>query len=197
MNYLNSNSARIILVLIGVLLIYGCNPKVIPPSASNYSKGDNQITIDKSFEEIWPALIEFSSTSFFVIRNFEKDSGLLTLDFSTDPSEFIDCGSLEVPLYNYNGPTISAFERWGYAELDGSMNVFVKPISPNVTQISVNARYVFTGNSGGEGEQVWTFDTGGSDTKPIGVVSITCQPTHKAENAILQGIEQASQEPNT
>lgn len=195
MNYYNS--ARIFFGLVGLLLIYGCNPKAIPPSMSNYSKGDNQITINKSFEETWSALIEFSSTSFFAIRSFEKDSGLLTLDFSGDPSEFVDCGSVEAPLYNYNGPAIEAFERWGYAKLDGAMNVFVKPASDNVTRITVNARYVFTGNSGGDGEQVWTFDTGGSDTKPIGVVTITCQPTHKAENAILEGIEQISLKPNT
>ena len=97
-----------------------------------------------------------------------------------------------------NGPAITAFEKWGFAKLDGSMNIFVKPVSADVTQVTVNSRYVLTGNGGEElGEQVWTFDTGGSDTKPFGVISITCQPTHKAENTILQEIQQASLKPNT
>ncbi len=73
------------------------------------------------------------------------------------------------------------------------MNIFVKPISSNVTQIRVNARYVFRA-SDGYNKQVWSFDSGGSDMKRIGgVPQMTCIPTNYAEQIILDGIDRGIQ----
>jgi len=72
---------------------------------------------------------------------------------------------------------------------EGAMNIFVKPISSNVTQIRVNARYVFRA-SDGYYKQVWSFDSGGSDTQRIGFIpQMTCVPTIYAEQTILDGID--------
>ena len=72
------------------------------------------------------------------------------------------------------------------------MNIFVKPISTNVTQIKINARYVLLIRDG-PNQQTFAFDTGGYDKKQISALLVTCQPTHKAEQTILEGIQKIAQ----
>lgn len=112
---------------------------------------------------------------------------------SGNPSEFIDCGYMNAVAVKFSGPFIEGMEQYGSADLDGTMNIFVKPISSNVTEVRVNARYIFKAFDGAY-RQVWAFDTGGSDSKRFGAVqqNVICLPTNKAEQTILDGIEKIS-----
>jgi len=177
------------LIVVGILIgLSGCvkPPRYDPPPPPTF-KENNVIVINKSFEEVWTALIDYASFSFFAIDNFEKASGLMTLDFGAeDPDKFVDCGII-YPSYDsvLEGP----LEGLSRASLDGRMNLFVKSISENVTEVRVTARYIVTIYS-----QIWSFDTGDSDAKKWRTVEneVICQPTHLAEENVLQAIEKIS-----
>jgi hypothetical protein len=182
----------ILTLSVTVLTFYSCPryPTYTPPPQSSFDSQDRVRTINKGFDEVWTALIEYVSSTFFAIKSFEKASGLLTLQFgSGNPAEFVDCGYIKSVARRYEGPVIGGLEQFGSVSLDGAMNIFVKRISDNVTQVRISARYILQAKSG-PGSQTWAFDTGGSDTKQLEAVVATCQPTHKAERTILDGIDQ-------
>lgn len=102
----------------------------------------------------------------------------------------LDCGHLDAVAVKYSGPFIEACATYGYAELDGSMNIFVKPISANITQVRINARYVFKANDDftvryGLSIPERTIVTNLDKSKRKLLVA----PTHKAERTILEGIK--------
>ena len=79
------------------------------------------------------------------------------------------------------------------------MNIVVKKINDISTQVTVNARYVFSSNvtdaNGRHYSNTWSFNTG--DCKEVTVTNATkgipptrtiC-PTYKAENTILDALE--------
>ncbi len=182
-------------VFISIALLLSCvqNPSIhyAPPYPISYNFDDNSLTINKDFNTVWTALMEYATSTFFNIKAFEKDSGLLTLQFGAgDATMFVDCGYVEPG----GRPYITLLQTSGVANanLDGSMNIFVKPYSPNNTQIKINSRYVLSIKDGGY-QQTFAFDTGGYDKKLISTTMITCQPTHKAEQTILEGIQKIAQ----
>ena len=73
--------------------------KYVPPNIDD-TNFKNFVITNKNFDETWISVIDFVSDSFFKIENFEKDSGLLTLSFSSkDAEKFIDCGDFEYTLF--------------------------------------------------------------------------------------------------
>lgn len=77
--------------MVCLLANYSCvkYPTYSPPIQLNYRSEDSTLTVNRGFEEAWTALIQYSAAIFFAIKNFEKDSGLLTLAFgSGNPIEF-------------------------------------------------------------------------------------------------------------
>lgn len=198
-----------------VVLISSCTtskpPTYIQPPAPN-SQLSNSVVIDKTYDEVWAALIETSSKSFFSIKNFEKDSGLLTLSFGSGQTEqYVTCGEIDSPNRNYRGSFISAVSvgtsmvqsssllgamvqptvntpTTGYSGLDGAINLFVKRINDNSTQVAVNTRYIFTAKDVAYQEQQWVFDGTNTATKRVGDLMITCRSTLKAENDIISNI---------
>ena len=181
---------RVFFIIVIVVFIIGCvaNPTYIrPPMNSKIT--NNSIEIKKDYDAVWTSLIEYSSKSFFSIKNIEKESGLLTLNFgSGEPEKFVNCGIINSPGIRYKGSYIGAIERTGYVDLNGVMNIFVKPITNNSTSITVNTRYIVSAKDGGLPKQTWTFDTNGEQTRRTGIVNVTCKPTLKAENNIINGI---------
>jgi hypothetical protein len=95
-----------------LLLIAACVPNYTPPKHPTGTL-QNEITIDKSFQEVWSAVIDHATSTFFGVDNFEKDSGLMTLSFGgRNPDRFIDCGWLKTTnLANYDGTTVQALEH--------------------------------------------------------------------------------------
>ncbi len=153
------------IALVACLFLVACanfmNPTYTRPPANNKTML-NEVTIDKGFDEVWSALIEYSSKSFFSIKNFEKQSGLLTLFFGAgDPTKFVDCGEINSPGINFVGPYLNAIQNTGSAELEGVMNIFVKPLDSGHTSVTVNARYISNVKDGSLPRQTWSFDTSG------------------------------------
>ena len=172
--------------------------------------------VNAGFDEAWSALIDYSSTAFFGIDNFEKDSVLLTLSFGVeDPNQYIDCGTILVmnggnvtfdgSYVNYARTYNSAERIHNSAEFSGLMNISVREIDENTSNIRVNTRYIFTTTAEyydptlnifrPTPSVIFSFDSGSSDTEGAstyieGTGSLrTCMPTYKAEKAIIDFIK--------
>ena len=162
-----------------------------PPSSASVDASKYTVILNKPFSEAWAALISHAASSFFAIDQFEKDSGLMTLSFgSSDPAQFIDCGYWSVQN-GYSGNYASYVARTFDATLSGKMNILVNVIDEQTSQVRVNARYIFS-----VPPNVWSFDTGGSDSENVGTQAAygtgssirTCKPTYEAENSILEAM---------
>tara|TARA_Y100000748_G_scaffold12451_1_gene10233 strand:+ start:494 stop:1117 length:624 start_codon:yes stop_codon:yes gene_type:complete len=165
--------------------------------------------VNASFDEAWSALIDYSSTAFFGIDNFEKESGLLTLSFGVeDPNQYLDCGTILVMNggnVTFDGSYVDYARIYNSAEFTGLMNISVRDINENTANIRVNTRYIFT-TTGQYYDPtlnifrptpavIFSFDSGSSDTEGAstyieGTGSLrTCMPTYKAEKAIIDFIK--------
>lgn len=187
-----------LLGVISLLLVTGCvSGNYQAPTATDTQKS---VVVDKEFDETWEDLLTYTAGSFFGIENFEKESGLLTLSFGAgDASPYIDCGtfSYERGANSYNGPYVDYVDRLG-ADLTGKMNLRVRPIAEEQSEVTVNARYVFTVppmiQAGMPGFS-FVFDSGGSDTVTVPnptrgtQPTRTCVPTGYAERQILEAVK--------
>jgi hypothetical protein len=191
---------RLLASLLAGLLLAGCGvttPDYTAPQSSA-SMDKTTVTLDESYDQAWEQLINFTSSRFFAIDNYEKDSGLMTLSFSSEPGRFINCGQISTDgPPSYEGDYVQWFsERPATLDLDGRMNLNVREVAQDQTEIDVNVRYVVTatGTNGVQAAQ-WSFNTGGSDTQQVRANNFgatqtrTCQPTHEAEEVIINGIQ--------
>lgn len=176
-------------------------PPVQETSLNKYSK-----IINKTYDEVWNSLITYSASTFFGIENFEKESGLLTLSFgASNPQDYVTGGYWKTDIvYGFNelhfeGDYVEYVSLYQNGSLSGKMNIVVKRINDNSTQVIVNARYIFSSNvidlNGRNYSNTWSFSTG--DCKEVAVTNAvigtpptrTICPTYKAENAILSALE--------
>lgn len=191
------------LLILAILLSFtlgGCaSGGYIPPTLQS-EKDKNTITVDKTFDETWGSFIEYASSTFFEIENFEKASGLLTLSFgATNANEYIDCGTFSTTAPKYNGPYARFLERYYNAKLQGKMNIFIKEIGAHKTLVRVNARYIFTAPLPTQPITIltWSFDSGSSQTIVLNSRQAvsgssktrTCKPTYRAEKSIMQAVK--------
>lgn len=176
-------------------------PPVEDNAKSKYSK-----VVNKPFNQVWDALINYSASTFFGIDNFEKASGLLTLSFgASNAKEYVTGGYWKADIvYGVNqlyfeGDYVEYLSLYQNGSLSGKMNIVVKQIDENSTQVTVNARYVFSSNvtdaNGRNYNNTWSFNTGSCNdvtvsnaTKGTPPTRKMC-PTYKAENAILNALE--------
>jgi hypothetical protein len=190
---------RLMPVLFALSLLTGCGattPEYTAPQPSAESV-TTSVIMDESYNEAWDKLINFTSARFFAIDNYEKESGLMTLSFSSDPARYVDCGTVGT------GSDQQGWIEWwrgtnstASVSLDGRMNLTVQKVSRAETKVEVNTRYVVTAESNLVVNQnyEWVFNTGGSDTvpkaPPAGMSGgpRTCTPTHEAEKVIVEGI---------
>lgn len=183
---------RIFTTLLYLLMVTGCAvmpklPKYTPPG--EYTGNQNtKVIIDKDFDAVWAALIESVSERFFTIKNYEKASGLMTLAFGEgNAAKYVDCGYIETANLKAKGPYIEFVQ----SKLFGHVNLVIKAISAKKTQVSAIILYnlnIVDLNL----TQNWSFGTGGSQTKHIGVIDMTCVPTYEAEKSILAAIQEAA-----
>jgi hypothetical protein len=161
--------------------------------------GQTSVAVDQEYDDVWEGLISFTSQRFFAIDNYEKESGLMTLSFSSDPGRFIECGEISTDgPPSYEGNYVGWYdERRATLDLEGRMNLTVQEVREQETEVQVNVRYVVTatGTSGVQMAQ-WRFNTGGSDTQQIKANNFgatqtrTCVPTHEAERVIVEGVQE-------
>lgn len=195
-----------LLILITFLLAAcgGVRGDYSPPAARDYT---NSVSVTKGYDDAWEDLIAYTSQSFFSIDNFEKDSGLLTLSFGADrPSRYIDCGAFQATGsgINFNGSYVDFLQQYNGAELDGKMNLRVRRMDALHTEVTVNARYLFSTpasvvGSGRYAQTIpannWVFDSRSQATVSVTNAmdgtnnTRTCQPTGLAEREILQAVQ--------
>ena len=193
-------------ILVTISSFYSCatlHINVSKPASST----QNFLIVDENFEETWKAVVEYSSRSFFAIKTYEKNSGLLTLDFSVPSSlakDYVDCGSGTVERtfqfypfiiepYTYNGALLDS--PVAHPKLGGVINIFIKPIGKQKTKIEVNARYIFdlllkdlSVGFNIEGEYSFNSQSEGQSLYYRNV-QVHCIPTLKAETDIINGIK--------
>lgn len=165
-------------------------------------------TIAASYDTTWSALIDYASSTFFSIENFEKDSGLLIVDFgANDISRYVDCGTWFRHYHDpragvridFEGPYAAWLEQQNRGRLRAKMNIRVRPVDAHHTQVVVNARYVLTNGSGDR----WVFSSGQSDrvalipsnVTPGSPPTRTCQSTQRAERSILDAMDRIASRP--
>ena len=194
--------------LIMSIIFFGCissksiyKPPLRDNSINNYSK-----IFNKTFDETWDALINYSASTFFGIDNFEKQSGLLTLSFgASNPQDYITGGHWKTDVVygvnelHFEGDYVEYLAKYMNGNLVGKMNIVVKKVDDNHTKVTVNARYVFTTDyvdaNGRHFGDTWSFNTGGCSEIAVSNASKGTQPTrticptYKAENAILSALE--------
>lgn len=143
----------------------GCAGKMTttltPPE--NHAVVDSRI-FNKPYDTVWKAVVQSIGSSFFVLDNIEKDSGILTLSFSTqDAGDYIDCGfvhksgtvQMEKQNFTYPGTANNYAYRdvWDNGvpvqilrkcSLSGKANILVQRLGANETKVSVKTRYIFS-----------------------------------------------------
>ena len=191
--------------LVAVAAIFGgcasqvSNSTYVPPRQGSYA---NSTEMPYPFDEAWTKLVRAASGTFFAIENFEKDSGLMTLSFSTSESDSINCGTMNgedyVDFWNRSGGNVS---------IQGKMNLLVSEVDNQTTLVTVNTRYIVSMEN--EGYQYnWitsqnqyyrnslnmSFDSNGigSDNVQIAAQGTTptrsCAPTGEVESQVLAAI---------
>jgi len=195
---------RIIIASIIMLLpaCAGVKATYTKPAEANSPEYDR--TVDASFDKTWNALIDYASSNFFSIDNYEKDSGLMTLSFGAgNPETYIDCGRWDAEWTNpqnyqrqsFHGSYIRYIQQAVTTTFTGKMNITVREVTPEKTRVRVNARYILASAEG----NTWSFDSGSSSTVSVnnptqGISAYrTCRPTYAAEKAILSAIDELSQ----
>jgi hypothetical protein len=123
------------------------------------------------FDQVWSALIRGVGKSFFSIDEFEKESGLLTLSFSTSPfSDSVTGGHLAYrveestvagrslfdlatssagtkrTVVDFDGDYADFIEGYLDGTLLGKINLVVTAVTPEETRIAVNTRFIVTAN---------------------------------------------------
>ena len=84
---------KVLFTVTVILLFTGCvggRLTYTPPSVQ--AKINNSIVFDEPKDQIWKRAIVNLSSSFFVINNLDKESGLINLSYSGSPEKCIDCG---------------------------------------------------------------------------------------------------------
>lgn len=165
-------------------------------------------TIPADYDTTWSALIDYASSNFFSIENFEKASGLLILSFeATDLSRYVDCGTWwrhyhdprEGRGFDFEGPYAVWLEREHHGRLHAKVNIRVRPVDARHTDVVVNARYVLSDGSGDR----WVFSSGESarvaltphNLTPGSPPTRTCQSTQRAERSILDAMARIAVRP--
>jgi hypothetical protein len=165
-------------------LLAGC-ASYTPPAPKTST--DNRRVVDANYDTTWTALIDYVSSTSFSIDNFEKESGLLTLSFgSGNYAQFVDCGT-----WTNGQPYIG--RDLGF-RLTGKMNMRVRSISAQETDVRISTRYILRDESG----NVYDFTTDTPATVAVNdpargtQATRTCQSSQVAEKTILTGIEAVS-----
>ncbi len=176
-----------------VLPVTGCGITYQYQAPEVLERPDNRVLLEEDYNSVWSRLLDYAASSFFLIETYEKDSGLMTLGFGlSSPDQYVDCGMISIsdrrvttgPRWNYEGGYVEYLVLIG-GSLVGRMNIRVKELGPQLTEISIHARYLLSAPT----YRGWSFDSGGQATSPTPKGKLrTCFPTHLAEREILDGI---------
>lgn len=115
---------KIFSAIVIALLISAC------ATAPKHHEIYNDDTINRSFDQVWTALIEVMAEFNLGIATIEKDSGIIATDwidyYGTKNDQFCDCGGLGLGIEK---------------KRIGKFNVFIKALNEETTMITVNSTF--------------------------------------------------------
>lgn len=92
---------------------------------------EKERTISKSFDTVWQSAVEWFATHNTPIKNIDKNSGLLSTEYSLslkEAAKFMDCGMGES---NFKG-------KVELVKPTGNFNLLVKKADESLTKVTVN-----------------------------------------------------------
>jgi len=167
-------------------------------------------TLSVGYDETWNALINAVSSDFFELQNYEKDSGLLTLNFDPDtPEDYFDCGkwtkSTTTRKGEFSGPYVSWLKMSEEKKIKNQspgkfmanmkINLRVQSLSNNQTRVTINTLYKI---AAARSNIDFKFKATSQSTQQVGIsppsISSTrvCQSSYKLENELLDTIKKIS-----
>lgn len=184
------------------LLIAGCVSTGIyqAPDAVQTQKFSREL--NASSDQVWSAVTYVAGSTFFNIRNFDKGSGLMTLDYSNlrgGLGSYVSCGVMKngsAPMQTITPEPNSVLNHIAdFMSLSGSANITMRSASgkPPKTTVQINSQYVLTVYRAIGNERrvvgVWRFTSREADTQTVMVnfkpTAITCRPSYKIESEFL------------
>ncbi len=185
-------------------LIAGCAPMGVyqPPASAQLQKFTRDM--NGSYDTTWSAVANAAGASFFKIKNFDKGSGLMTLEYEDMRSNigtYVTCGVMAGRGAPFRTITPEANSVLNYIAtelvLSGGANITAKPISDNQTTVQINSQYQLSAYEViGQTRKLvgtWKFTSREPDTQQVripfnGNAAVTCQPSYKLENTLLTEI---------
>ncbi|WP_449288385.1 hypothetical protein [Marinobacter salarius] len=181
------------LILLFVTAMSGCaaQSEFVYYDPNKKSPGDQSVVVKKTFDEAWNQLVRHVSQTFFSINNFEKDSGLMIIDFSAQPNgEYVDCGVLGAKWVegyrpqNFTGNYAEYLSIYQGGKINGRANITIRSIDETTTEVRINSKYVLSST-----RNTWSFTNKTADTlqvqTPKGLRKRTCVATGKFEGQLL------------
>lgn len=118
---------RFAFVMVMVAIVFPVAACTTPPAEYTFQKSR---TYDKSKDAVWEKVVQYFTTQNIPLKTIEKDSGVVYAEriYSTGDAlnGLVDCGD----------PGIAIVVRTTVA-----VNVFVRPLSKNKTEATVNTTY--------------------------------------------------------
>jgi hypothetical protein len=182
------------------LLLAGCGPPSVyqPPPTPDTTEFSRDL--NASFDQVWSAVTYVAGSTFFNIKNFDKGSGLMTLEYSNmrgGPGPYVSCGTMTggLPPLGVITPEPNSVLNYiaSYMTLSGRANITVRSRGPKRTTVQINSSYELTVYQGSPGNRVligqWQFTSREPDSKPVAIAfrrtTVTCQPSYKIESDFL------------
>lgn len=202
----DNDSMNQFLAATGILtasLLTGCAATGVyqPPQAPqtlDYSR-----EVNANFDTTWTTVTNVAGATFFNIKNFDKGSGLMTLEYENirgNIGAYVNCGEFASnqsasksvhpnPKSVINYMSISDIVM----RLSGKANVMARPASDTKTQVQINSQYtlVIDKKIGDKMERIgeWHFTSREPDTQKADVsyhpTNVTCQSSNKLESDFL------------
>lgn len=184
-------------------LLIGCMPTGVyqPPQAPQSLEYSREV--NSNFDATWSTITNVAGATFFNIKNFDKGSGLMTLEYDNirgNVGAYINCGEFISTQAAYKNPHPDPKSAINYMtindlqmHLSGSANVMARPISDSKTNVQINSQYTLTitRKVGDKFESVgvWNFTSREPDTQTVDVAykptNVTCQSSNKLEKDFL------------
>lgn len=172
------------------------------------------VLVDRPLDEVWRRTVPRIGAQFFVINNLDKESGLMNVSYSGDPTRYVDCGHIRSSITNIHGTQpfdanpaapASAYQfmsgiHWVFVQrrtsLEGRINLIFQPVTPASTRVTANARYVMTHDVEAHrhtdtiptrNHHVLTFDSSSEAQIDTGFEKgLSCRPTGQLERSLLE-----------
>lgn len=177
----------------------GCGTSVYQPPPTPPTT-DFSREFDAPFDRVWSAVTFVAGSTFFNIKNFDKGSGLMTLEYSNlrgGPGPYISCGTLSggLPAFGVITPEPNSVLNTiaSYMTLSGRANITVRARGSRRTTVQVNSLYDLTVFQSLGNQRIlvghWQFSSREPDSQIIPVAfqrtNVQCQPSYKIERDFL------------